>query len=133
MSGLVRSAAFLAALGLAALPAVPADAQALRRNLGCATIYLVLTTPLGGTTNSSSVVMKNNGSSAVPAGTVYSYTIPAGSFEYRNPNALGPGEVLSVRDARVTASGACSASVPGLVLNNRLNAIPLDKMTLAPN
>ena len=58
MSGTTRSVAFLAALGLAALPAMSADAAALKRNLNCATIYLVLTTPLGGTTNSSSVVMK---------------------------------------------------------------------------
>ena len=133
MSGFVRSAACVAALGLAALPTLTADAATLRRNLNCATIYLVLTTPLGGTTNSSSVVMKNTGSSAVPANTVYSYTIPAGSFEYRHPSALGPGEVLSVRDARVTSSGACSASVPIPVLQNRLDTLPLDKITLAPN
>lgn len=130
---LARSAACLAVVSLLALAPASADAATLRRSLDCATIYLVLTTPLGGTTNSSSVVMKNTGSTAISAGTTYSYTIPAGTFDYRDPDALGPGEILSVRDARVTASGACSASVPNPVLQNRLNAVPLEKLTLAPN
>ncbi len=132
MSGTTRSVAFLAALGLAALPAMSADAAALKRNLNCATIYLVLTTPLGGTTNSSSVVMNNTGSTAIPAGTVYSYAIPAGSFQYRNPGALGAGEILSIRDGRVTSSGACTASVPGIALQNRLDTLPLNQITVAP-
>ena len=132
MSTLVRSAACLAVLALVALPATSADAATLTRSLPCSTIYFVFGA-LTGTTNSSSVLMKNTGSSAIPANTVYSYTIPAGSFQYRNASALGPGEVLSVPDARVAASGACSASVPGTALKNRLDAVPLQNLTLAPN
>lgn len=130
MSGLRVSAACLLALGLTAALSVPADAAVLKRSLGCAAIHLVLTTPLGGTTNSSSVAMKNNGTSAISAGTIYTYTIPAGTFERRNPAALGPGEVFSVLDARVTDSSSCSAWVPGVI--NRLNAVPLNKITLSP-
>lgn len=133
MSGLLRSAACLLALGLTVGLSAPAAAAAavLKRSLGCAAIHLVLTTPLGGTTNSSSVAMKNNGTSVISAGTVYTYTIPAGTFERRNPSALGPGEVFSVPDARITDSGTCSAWVPRII--NRLNAVPIDKITLAPN
>jgi hypothetical protein len=135
MSGIKHSVVLAAGLASLVLLVGPsqADAAVLKRNLNCATIYLVLTTPLGGTTNSSSVVMKNTGSSAIPAGTIYSYTIPAGSFEYRNPAALGSGAVLSLLDARVTSSGACTASVPGVVVKNRLDALPLNNITLAPN
>ena len=132
MSGIARTVAPLACLGLAALSVLPADAATLRRSLPCAAIHLVLTTPLGGTTNSSSVVMRNNGSSAIPAGTVYTYTIPAGTFEHRNPSALGAGQTLSILDARVTDSGSCTASVPGAVIK-QLNAVPLKNLTLAPN
>lgn len=132
MSTLVRSVACLAVLGLVGLSPVSAEAATLKRNLPCTTIYFVFGA-LTRTTNSSSVVIKNTGSSAIPAGTVYSYTISAGSFDYRNPSSLGPAEVLSVPDARVTSSGTCSASVPGIVLKNRLDAVPLQKLTLAPN
>lgn len=132
MSGIARFTACLATVGLAAASVIPIDAATLRRSLPCAAIHLVLTTPLGGTTNSSSVVMKNSGSSAIPAGTIYTYTIPAGTFEHRNPNALGAGQTLSLLDARVTEGGSCSASVPGVVIN-RLNVVPLKNMTLAPN
>ena len=131
MSGIARSAACLLILGLATA-FTSAEAAVLRRSLGCATIHLVLTTPLGGTTNSSSVVMKNTGSSAIPAGTVYRYTIPAGSFEYTNPNALGSGATLSVQDARVTDSSACTASVPGTILKNLNNGQLNNRLTLNP-
>lgn len=131
MSGIARLAACLATAGLAAASVTSADATTLRRSLPCAAIHLVLTTPLGGTTNSSSVVMKNSGSSAIPAGTVYTYTIPAGTFEHRNPSALGVGQTLSILDARVTGSGSCSASVTGVVIN-RKDAVPLQNLTLAP-
>ena len=132
MSGIARFAACAATLGLTAVFVVPVEAATLRRSLPCATIHLVLTTPLGGTTNSSSVIMKNTGSSAIPAGTVYTYTIPAGTFEHHNPSALAAGQTLSILDARVTDSGSCSASVPGAVIK-QLNVVPLKNLTLAPN
>lgn len=131
MSGLKYSVVLAAGLASLVMLVGPSPgATVLKRNLNCATIYLVLTTPLGGTTNSSSVVVKNTGANAIPAGTVYSYVIPAGSFQYKNPSTLGPGAVLSIRDARVTSSGACTASVPGVAL--RPDAVPLHNMTLSP-
>jgi hypothetical protein len=128
MSG--RFAACLALAGLAIAHTATAEAATLKRSLPCSTLYFVFGA-LTGTTNSSAVFMKNNGSSAIPAGTVYTYTIPAGTFESRNPAALAPGETYRVGDARVTDTGSCAASVPGVAVK-QLNAVPLQKLTLNP-
>jgi hypothetical protein len=127
MSG--KLAVCLAIAGLALVPTTAADAATLKRSLPCSTIYFVFGA-LTGSTNSSAVFMKNNGSNAIPAGTVYTYTIPAGTFHVTNPDALGPGETLRVADARVTDTGACTASVPNVIVK-QLNG-PLNKMTLSP-
>jgi hypothetical protein len=127
MSG--RFFASLAIAGLAITHTATAEAATLKRSLPCSAIYFVFGA-LTGTTNSSAVFMKNNGSGAISAGTVYTYTIPAGTFQYTNPDALGPGETLRVGDARVTDSGNCAASVPNAIVK-QLN-VPLNKMTLSP-
>ena len=127
MSG--RFAACLAIAGLAIMHTATVDAATLKRSLPCTSIYFEFGA-LTGTTNSSAVFMKNNGSGAISAGTVYTYSIPAGTFQYRNPDALGPGETLRVGDARVTVSGNCAASVPNAIVK-QLN-VPLNKLTLSP-
>jgi hypothetical protein len=129
MSG--RFAACLAVAGLVIAHTASAEAATLKRSLPCAAIYFIFGGPLGGPTNSSSVSMKNTGSSAIPAGTVYTYTIPAGTFTQTNPAALGPGEVFTVQDARVTDSGSCTASVPGLIVK-QLNLQFNKQLTLNP-
>jgi hypothetical protein len=127
MSG--KLAACLAVAGLMVVHTVPADAATLKRSLPCSTIYFVFGA-LTGSTNSSAVFMKNNGSGAISAGTVYTYTISAGTFHVTNPNALGPGETLRVADARVTDTGACTASVPNAIVKQLSG--PLNKITLNP-
>lgn len=130
MSTLARSAACLAILGLVSLQPAPADAATLKRSLPCSALYFVFGGPLGGTTNSSAVFIKNNGAGAISAGTVYTYTIPAGTFHYTNPDALGPDATLRVADARVTDSGTCAASVPGSIVKQL--SVPLNRLTLNP-
>lgn len=110
-----KLAACLVIAGLAIVHTGTADAATLKRSLPCSTLYFVFGA-ITGATNSSAVFMKNNGSSAIPAGTVYTYTIPAGTFESRNPAALAPGDVYRVGDARVTDTGSCTASVPGVAV-----------------
>ena len=124
-----KLAACLAIAGLAMAHTTTVEAATLQRSLPCTTLYFVFGA-LTGTTNSSAVFVKNNGAGAIPAGTVYTYTIPAGTFRYTNPEALGPGETLRVGDARVTDTGTCAASVPNVIVR-QLNA-PLSKMTLNP-
>lgn len=120
----------LAIAGLAMVHTTTAEAATLKRSLPCSAIYFIFGA-LTGTTNSSAVFVKNNGSGAIPAGTVYTYTIPAGTFRYTSPDALGPGQTLRVADARVTETAACTASVPNAIvkqlsvpLNNRLMLNP---------
>jgi hypothetical protein len=127
MSG--RFSARLAIAGLVIMHTATADAATLKRSLPCSTLYFVFGA-LTGSTNSSAVFMTNTGSSAISAGTTYTYTIPAGTFRYTNPDALGPGETLRVADARITESGNCTASVPNVIVK-QLN-LPLNKMTLSP-
>ncbi len=128
MSG--RLTAALALAGLAIVHTATADAATLKRSLPCSTLHFVFGA-LTGATNSSAVFMQNNGSSAIPAGTVYTYTIPAGTFESRNPAALAPGETYRVADARVTDTGSCTASVPGVAIK-QLHTAPLRNLTLNP-
>jgi len=102
----------LLGLGATALLAEPADAATVRRHVTCVTIYFVLTTPLGGTTNSSSVNIRNSWTSTIPAGTVFTYTIPGHQRSYGLAGDLAPGQAISIADAGVTASGTCDASFP---------------------
>ena len=127
MSG--KLAACLAIASLAIAHTATADAATLKRSLPCTTIYFVFGA-LTGSTNSSAVFIKNNGSAAISAGTVYTYTISAGTFRYTDPDALGPGATLRIADARVTDTGNCAASVPNPIVK-QLN-VPLNKMTLNP-
>ena len=125
-----KLAACFAIAGLAIVHTTTADAGPLKRSLPCTALYFIFGA-ITGTTNSSAVFMKNSGSSAIPAGTVYTYTIPAGTFESRNPAALAPGETYRVGDARVAETGSCTASVPGVAIK-QLNAVPLQNLTLNP-
>lgn len=92
--------------------AQPAAAAVVRRHLVCARIYLVLTTPPLGTTNSSSVEIRNNTSVPIPAGTTYTYSIPGVTDTAVDPHALAPGAIFTIADARITSSGSCDATVP---------------------
>jgi hypothetical protein len=129
MSG--KLAICLALAGLAVVQPATADAATLKRSLPCSAIYFIFGGPIGGTTNSSSVSMRNSGSTAIPAGTVYTYTIPAGTFQRQNPSALAPGQVFSVQDARVTRTGSCTASVPGIPVK-QLNLQFNDMLAIDP-
>jgi hypothetical protein len=126
MSGSRTILAISLALAAAAPSIAPADAATVRRHVTCVAIYLVITAPLGGTVNSSSVDIKNNQSATIPAGTVFTYTIPAHQVSYTAPNALPPGGVLAIRDAAVTASGACDATYPETHFGGLTNATKLN-------
>jgi hypothetical protein len=128
MSG--KLAACLAVASLVIMHTTTADAATLKRSLPCSAIYFIFGA-LTGSTNSSAVFIKNTGSAAISAGTVYTYTIPAGTFHYTDPDALGAGETLRVADARVTDTGTCTASVPGIVLK-QLNLQLNKQLTLNP-
>ena len=126
MSGLKPLLA-LALLGATVLLADPAGAATARRHVTCVTIYFVLTTPLGGTSNSSSVNIKNNLSATIPAGTVFTYTIPGHQRTYTAAGDLAPGQVINIPDAAVTASGTCDASFPDTHFGVQTNITKLNK------
>lgn len=129
MSGLKPLPA-LALLGATALLSDPASAATARRHVNCVTIYFGLTTPLGGTTNSSSVNIKNNLSATIPAGTVFTYTIPGHQRTYTSAGALPPGQVVSIPDAGVSASGTCDASFPDTHFGVQTNITKLNGLKL---
>jgi hypothetical protein len=126
MSGLKPLLA-IALLGATTLLAEPAGAATARRHVTCVTIYFVLTTPLGGTTNSSSVNIKNNLSTTIPAGTVFTYTIPGHQRTYTAAGALAPDQMVNIPDAGVTASGTCDASFPDTHFGVQTNITKLTK------
>lgn len=112
MSGLKAAVAISLGLAVTALVAAPADAATVRRHVTCMAIYLVITAPIAGTTNSSSVDIKNNLSFTIPAGTLFTYTIPGHQRTYQASSALAPGQVLAIPDSGISVSGACDASFP---------------------
>lgn len=125
MSRLKTVLAISVGLAATALFAPSVDAAA-RRHVTCVTIYFSLTTPLGGNTNSSAFDIKNNLSSPIPAGTVFTITAPGVQRTYQASNGLAPGQVLAIPDARITASGACDASFPDTHFGAQTNMTKLN-------
>jgi hypothetical protein len=121
------------ALASAALLIQPADGATVRRHVPCSTFYFVFGGLLGGSTNSSSVSIRNSLSSAIPAGTVFHYTVSGDQRSHTASAALAPGETLTIPDAAITDSGSCDAwfSETRSVLKN-LDLDNLQKLQLQP-